>query len=181
MPSNLVSLEETGIAPYQNLAGHGKRDPDGVNQIVSKELVDAGIFPVQLNERYGEPQTYVEGRLFGWTFKRCWYYWSASTNACGITLEVAQALHREHGKYVRVYGHCGCPAPGEFGKLPVTIYHVDNPVGLRALAAAIETVVVGPLIQEATRQLAGITAPEIQAEIINKTLRASFQLAYNLK
>jgi hypothetical protein len=89
----------------QNLAGSNESD-----LWCAKELADAGIPIEVLDERYGEPQTRVIGRLGGIEFRRFWYYWSAGGK---VPLAVAVRLYQNPvgRKAVRVAGHCGCPPP----------------------------------------------------------------------
>lgn len=128
-PSNAISGQITGMAPFPNVAGRGRDDPHGVDAILVAELAAAGIERETI-QRYGEPQSSIAGRLGNWAFRRAWYYWMAETDGPGLPLDEALALHSECGKSCRVGGHCGCPAPVG----PVTSYHVDNSAGLAALA-----------------------------------------------
>ena len=136
-PSNAISARITGKEPFENMAGVGKRYPQLADNTLATELRLAGITVVELPERYGEPQSIIEGELFGWKFRRAWYYWMAS--GPGIPFEAATKLHETNGKSVRVNGNCGCPSPAEQGGGPVTSYHVDNQDGLNALAVTIRS------------------------------------------
>jgi hypothetical protein len=131
---------------FPNKAG----DHADTDDILRAELKAAGILTVQeeaglppshLAEHFrkmsGEVKTSVIGCLYGWTFKRAWYYWIAE--GPGIDVETAEALHATHGKEVRVDGHCGCPSPREWFKgLACGHYHVDTPEGLKMLADTIK-------------------------------------------
>lgn len=104
------------------------------------ELEAAGIevlrIPIRSN---GEVKTNVLGGLNSWSFRRAWYYWVAE--GPGIPPDIAEELHAEHGKAVRVDGHCGCPSPTEWFKgFAVGRYHVDTQDGLNALAAVIRRI-----------------------------------------
>ncbi|KKN88872.1 hypothetical protein LCGC14_0244790 [marine sediment metagenome] len=120
---------------FSNLAGSEASD-----EVCTRELERAGIEVVKLPEicRYGEPKTVVMGQLGPWGFRRTWYYWVAE--GPGIPPVEAEALHEEHGKVVRVDGHCGAPSPLEWFKgFAVGHYHVDAQEGLTALAETINT------------------------------------------
>ena len=123
---------------FPNLAGH--ENPD---EIVTAELDSAGIdhyaHSIFLKKRH-EVQTCVIGFLdpSGWTFEREWYYWVAK--GPGLPIIVSEALHRAHGKTVRVNGSCGCPPPSVAHGFAIGFYHVDTPRGLKALADAIKMV-----------------------------------------
>jgi hypothetical protein len=157
-PSNMISEEITGRAPFPNTAGLGETDPERVDAILRDELGQAGITiclrPEADRKAGGEPRSIVWGRLCGWTFTRAWYYWIAK-GPPGIPVEDAEALHAKHGTSVRVDGHCGCPSPTEWCEgRPVELYHVDNQEGLNALAELIRDVVpqlVGKKIPKAER------------------------------
>lgn len=133
---------------FPNLAGKSF----GVDEILLAELKDAGILSLEeacslsdylkdtLRRNSGEVKTWVQGVLHGWSFTRAWYYWVAK--GPGIEIAVAEKLHEQWGKQVRVDGHCGCPHPREWYKgLAVGYYHVDTPEGLRALADTIKELV----------------------------------------
>lgn len=123
------------------------------DQVLRAELRAAGIPTMQEHDGYppeymaatflelsGEVKTSVMGALYGWKFTRNWYYWVAK--GPGIEIAAAEKLHEEHGKTVRVAGHCGCPHPREWYKgLAVGDYHVDSPSGLKALAETIRSLV----------------------------------------
>ena len=139
-PSNSISERTTGKPPFENMAGVGRRDPQRADSALAAELRAAGIKVVELSERYGEPQSLITGELYGWQFRRAWYYWMAV--GPGIPFESAMKLHATHGKSVRVNGHCGCPPPSDYGAEPIRAYHVDNQDGLNALAATIRALSV---------------------------------------
>jgi len=119
----------------KNYAGVSTAD-----EAIAKELEEAGINIIELQERFRENhpemRTIIMGEFFGWQFRRQWYYW-----ACigpGIEIAAAEKLHEEFGNEVRVAGHCGCPSPREWFKgLACGNYHVDTQRGLNALAATI--------------------------------------------
>jgi len=134
-PSNAISERIAGIKPFKNMAGVGYQYPELVDDTLADELRAAGIHIAALPERYGEPHSTIAGELFGWEFRRAWYYWIVI--GPGLPFDVATKLYEAYGKSVRVNGHCGCPSPAEEGGVPVTSYHVDNQEGLNALAATI--------------------------------------------
>ena len=124
---------------FPNKAGaHADAD-----DVLASELEMAGINVERhefLRRRNNEVQTAVIGSLHGWSFERGWYYWIAK--GPGIELDAAEKLHSEHGRSVRVDGHCGCPSPLEWFKgLACGAYHVDDQEGLNALAATIRELV----------------------------------------
>lgn len=112
-----------------------------VSSDLIRELSDAGIDAV-IDEAFRkecvEVISSVRGKLGSWEFRREWYYWIAKGNP--IPLKDANELHRFYGKVVRVDGNCGCPTPGERGRNGVGLYHVDTPIGLKALADTIKGV-----------------------------------------
>lgn len=122
---------------FPNKAGD---HPDN-DDILTKELENAGIEAIKLPFKgKDEVRTKVVGSLYGWVFRRAWYYWMAE--GPGIELEAAERLHATHGKVVRVAGHCGCPSPKEWYKgLACGDYHVDTQEGLKALADTIKELV----------------------------------------
>jgi hypothetical protein len=78
----------------------------------------------------------VEGKAFGWTFFRAWYYWvcEAKDSKTVLPKTVAEKLNAEHFCDVRVGGFAG----GQNVTGPVGSYHVDTPVGLAALVAVLK-------------------------------------------
>ena len=87
----------------------------------------------------GEVKTDVLGELIPWGFTRAWRYWVA--RGPGIPPDIAEELHAEYGRCVRVDGHCGCPSPKEWFKgFAVGMYHVDTQEGLNALADVIRKI-----------------------------------------
>lgn len=136
---------------FPNKAG----DHADTDDILTAELHEAGIKTLWEEEGNssdnlkdiirrgsGEVKTSVIGTLYGWEFKRAWYYWMCS--GPGIDVVTAERLHAAHGKTVRVAGHCGCPSPREWFKgLACGSYHVDDAEGLKALADTIKELVEG--------------------------------------
>lgn len=123
---------------FENYAGR-----DGINDALVAELEAAGIRPLHLPRGMttgGEVEAGVFGSLHGWKFTRAWCYWVAE--GPGIPPVYATTLYLKHGTSVRVDGHCGCPSPVEqFKGFAVGRYHVDDAVGLKALADMLNTVV----------------------------------------
>ena len=111
------------------------------DEYIRRELEDAGLDPIFLYSAQGhsEVPTRYQGELFGWHFRRAWYYWVCWGPA--IPFDIADELHKAFGQEVRVAGHCGCPAPREWYHNDydkgVPDYHVDTQEGLNALVAAI--------------------------------------------
>lgn len=124
---------------FANKAG----DHEDTDKLLISELEAAGIEVMQLDllRKYSaEVKSSVRGNLYGWTFERAWYYWRCS--GPGIDVVAAEKLHAQHGKTVRVDGHCGCPSPREWFKgLACGNYHVDDADGLKALADTIRAIV----------------------------------------
>ena len=119
-----------------NLAGSDESD-----KVCTQELEAAGITVVALPEcaRKGETKTCIMGEVGHWSFTRAWRYWVAE--GPGLPVEAAEILHEQHGKEVRVDGHCGCPSPREWFKgFGVGLYHIDTQEGLTALAQALAKV-----------------------------------------
>ncbi len=73
----------------------------------------------------------VKAELYGWQFRRAWYYWSAHAvnRDYYIPVDVAEKFNQEFRHVVRVEGHGG----GQDVRRPVEGYHVDTPQGLGAL------------------------------------------------
>jgi hypothetical protein len=89
----------------KNLAGVETAD-----DVIKLELKAAGIPICKFfgQHKHEVPWTY-EGKLFGWTFRRAWYYWVADGR---LPLPVAQYIYnRDTTRAVRVAGHCGAPPP----------------------------------------------------------------------
>ena len=108
---------------------------------IEKELIDAGIdvYKSEMFRKDGEVPTSVMGSLdsSGWGFRRAWYYWVA--DGPGIPSQIAEKLHKEFGKEVRVAGHCGCPSPLKWYKgFGCGLYNIDSQEGLKALADVIK-------------------------------------------
>lgn len=133
---------------FPNLA---RRDPSEeeiavITEICRSELEAAGIethtFGTLLSP--SEVPSKCIGGLAGWTFKRAWYYWTAS--GPGLPPDYAERLHATHGKEVRVEGHCGCPSPSDWAKgFAIGSYHIDTGEGLKALADTLRSVAPQPL------------------------------------
>lgn len=123
---------------FPNYAGRAD-----VDDMVTKELTDAGIEPYLMpeftREDHPEMRTIIVGDLVQWSFKRAWYYWIAQ--GPGIPPEYANKLHSKFGNDVRVNGHCCGPTPyDQFKGFAVGFYHVDTAEGLKALADTIRKV-----------------------------------------
>jgi hypothetical protein len=88
-----------------NLAGR-----EWADETIKLELKDAGI-PISKffgQHKHEVPWTY-QGKLFGWTFTRAWYYWVVEGV---LPLPVARYLYeQDKDKAIRVAGHCGSPPP----------------------------------------------------------------------
>lgn len=95
-----------------NVAGLENPDP-----FLTEELTRARINVEQLPRplrRHPEVHAGVIGRLGQFTFRRAWYYWVANGP---VPIELARKLYADPVgvKDIRVDGHCGCPAPDDFG------------------------------------------------------------------
>lgn len=102
------------------------------------ELTAAQVTPVNTPVPMGECRARVIGLVneAGWTFTREHNYWRAE--GPGLPLAYAAQLHASHGDVVRVDGDGKDPAAlNGFG---ATLYHIDTPAGLRALAATLRRV-----------------------------------------
>ncbi|KKK50896.1 hypothetical protein LCGC14_3120430 [marine sediment metagenome] len=135
---------ETLLAVIWNTEGD---EPEQVAEstrarLESGELEAAGIPALdRIVPDRGEVPARIFGGLdpLGWSFNRAWYYWIAK--GPGIPPSYAAELHRQHGRDVRVDGHCLAPSPLEWCKgFAVGMYHVDTPEGLKALADTIKLV-----------------------------------------
>jgi hypothetical protein len=93
----------------RNLAG----DPN-CDRSITDELQAVGV-PRVTGEKSGhEVNASVTGKLGPFKFSRAWYYWVVE----GPTpLHVAEELYKNPiGRTeVRCGGHCGCPAPADYG------------------------------------------------------------------
>jgi hypothetical protein len=125
---------------FPNMAGKNELETDAV---LKAELDAAGIEVLDMSfmsAPKGEVTTNIQGSLFGWHFKRAWGYWVAA--GPGIELEEAEKMHALHGETVRVAGDCGSPSPGEYYHgLACGNYHIDDQIGLKALADVIRAIV----------------------------------------
>ena len=100
-----------------NLAGN-----KDANKFIEEELYLAGI-PLLPEKSEGEVPYTIIGKLGKWTFKRAWYYYTASClEGLGLPYHMAVELHERKypvsnetynilGQSIRVDGHCGCPHP----------------------------------------------------------------------
>lgn len=96
-----------------NLAGRPDADAE-----IRRELERARLEIVELDRTKLEVSATLAGKFGPWTFTRAWYYWvAAAPDGQGIPIELARELYKDPvGKTdVRVGGHCGCPAPDEYG------------------------------------------------------------------
>jgi hypothetical protein len=94
-----------------NLAGN--KDCD---KYIIDELERAGINVIKAGYHTHEVPYHYEGSLENGMlkFSRAWYYWIAVGK---VPRNVAEKIyaHPEGKKTVRIGGHCGCPAPSEYG------------------------------------------------------------------
>lgn len=135
-----------GLDMANGFANKAGRSDQALDDELAAELDAAGIevhrYDFLKNGR-SEVDTAIVGTLHGWKFERAWYYWRAA--GPGIEVAAAEWLHAEHGRDVRVDGHCDCPSPREWFKgLAVGSYHVDTPASLKALADTIKELVATP-------------------------------------
>ena len=107
----------------KNLAGDSDAD-----LFIEEELYLAGIETIKL-ESEGEVPFSIAGRIGNWRLHRAWTYWVATVEFLkdGLPLKPAMELHNkpdpvnpdQHlGQVIRSGGHCGCPAPDEYGADP---------------------------------------------------------------
>lgn len=148
--SGPVIVQSGGLCPSNRGAGFpnlARSEPfsDAVVEEVTAacvaEMESAGIAPYVFGHLFGKSEvpSKAMGQFGMWGFKRAWYYWVAE--GPGLPVEVAERLHAEHGRAVRVSGHCGCPSPREWYKgFGVGSYHVDSQEGLKALVDALRSV-----------------------------------------
>jgi len=122
----------------QNAAG-----VEGCDEFLKKELEEAKIpyHEYSFKLANSEVPTHLIDTLEGWTFKRAWRYWAATTDQ-PLLFTFANRLHAEYGEECRVSGNCGAPSPREEYKYPwclgVVLYHVDTQEALNALAQTIK-------------------------------------------
>lgn len=134
----------------KNLAGcdteAGTKETRAELEAAGIEVIEIPDFIFKAMSAKTEVPVRVRGAVYAWTFERAWYYWVAK--GPGLPLEYAMPLHMACGKVVRVDGHCLAPSPIEWGKgHPITLYHVDEADGLKALADAIKRSVAVALVQ----------------------------------
>jgi hypothetical protein len=137
------------IADLDNPTAHEAEELRWLDDNVKAEIEAAGLQPLAIDDIFrrgnGEvPTRYIaafpDSERKRWIFRRAWRYWVCE--GPGIPAQDAIALHRTHGKVVRVAGHCGCPDPVEWFKgLGVGLYHVDSSEGLAELVSTINRVV----------------------------------------
>jgi len=129
----VIDSDGKGYDHLYNLAGN-----ENCDYFIKAELTLAGIDMVQEKDR-GEVPAKIKGKLGNFKFSRAWTYWIVKGD---VPLSVAEELYADPVgvKYVRVAGHCGCPAPKEWatpnekGELVVDCYHIDTLPGLRLFA-----------------------------------------------
>ena len=78
----------------------------------------------------------VEVRLYGWKFRRAWYYWAARAESVDyhVPEDLARRFNEEYKLQVRVEGFAG----GQDVRNPVGAYHIDTPSGLVALVGMLK-------------------------------------------
>lgn len=103
---------------FKNLAGAAYADI-----VIKKELEDAGIAVVQGDRTRSEVPYTLTGKLGDNSFARAWTYWTVDSM---VPLAAAQEMYADEvgAKFVRVAGHCGCPAPEEWA----TYYGSDSKI-----------------------------------------------------
>lgn len=122
----------------KNLAGDKNCDRQ-----IRVELTAAGIRVVDIPIRSNSEVPYsLIGDYRGWVFERAWYYWQAYAFSAGYGLseKTAEELNATFGAEVRVNGCAGGTDVKSHlsPKGTITSYHVDTPLGLRALVSAIK-------------------------------------------
>lgn len=110
----------------KNLAGVNN---DSCDEQILEELYLAGLEPVKVARNNGEVAYSYVGKLGNWTFKRLWYYWSATVEKTenGLILEKAMKLNNmKHPlkdmtmeSIVRAGGHAGGISPDDYVSSPV--------------------------------------------------------------
>ena len=95
----------------ENLAG---RDGTECDEAIRRELERALIDVVTTHRAAGEVAFSLIGRLGDFTFRRAWRYWIVDGP---MPIEAARELYADPigEDDVRSGGHCGCPAPDDFG------------------------------------------------------------------
>lgn len=99
----------------------------GVTNIITEEkevqALDAGcpaaqtppgiIIPSLAKSYHPETHFRMSAKLHGWEIMRAWTYWvvRCEKRVDEIAIKDATALFEEHGREMRVDGHCGCPRP----------------------------------------------------------------------
>lgn len=125
-----------------------------LDEIIRAELMSAGIigpdgkgdpgnyFEAEfMRKQGGEVPTAIFAAKYRWSFKRLWYYYSAT--GPGIPPLLAEEFHKTWGRQVRVDGHCGCPSPLEWERgFAVGKYHIDTPEGLAAFVKLLASIYV---------------------------------------
>jgi hypothetical protein len=114
-----------------NLAGNKDADKH-----IKEELYLADIEQINVGGTVKSEVPYsIIGRIGNWKLYRAWYYWVATVERRedGLPLEAAMKLHNTPhptekimGNTIRSGGHCGCPAPDEYGAQPVHDEELEN-------------------------------------------------------
>lgn len=120
---------------FPNLIGE-----PGMEAAFEAELVAAGITVTRTPVAMGECRARLIGlvNVAGWTFTREHNYWRAQ--GPGLPYAYAVQLHQRYGHVVRLDGDASGKDPAELNGFGATLYHVDTPAGLAALAAALRQV-----------------------------------------
>lgn len=80
--------------------------------------------------------------VYGWTFRRSWYYWRVTTKNHGLPPLYAVRLYEKYGKVVRVNGDCTGPDPIKDNKgFAISHYDIDTQDGLTAFVSTLKDVV----------------------------------------
>lgn len=114
---------------------------DACDDVIREELLAADIRVVPVKRRRSEVPYTLTGALYGWTFRRQWYYWVAETReGYGIPRAEAEALNARWFDVVRVAGMgSGAQVEKWLRRGTINSYHIDTPAGLRAFAKLLRT------------------------------------------
>jgi hypothetical protein len=108
-----IILSELRLARVVNITVE-ENEVDVLDRNCSAAKVPQGIIIPGLEERFHKETMYrVEGKLYGWTLSRAWYYWAASCERLEdeVGEKDAMILYERFKQDLRVDGHCGCPPP----------------------------------------------------------------------
>jgi hypothetical protein len=137
------SLIDSNGKDYDHLYNLAK--DENCDYWIKAELTLAHI-PFVSEPQQGEVPSNIKGVLDDFIFRRVWRYWVVTGD---VPLNIAKELYADPigEQYVRVVGHCGCPAPEEWAslnkqnQLVISSYHIDTLPGLKLFVEKIKPII----------------------------------------